>query len=155
MTGEAGMIARLVALHGEEGVCPTAADWRAIFAVAADGPVQILNLLRFHDRVAAAEGEITGAEAYARYGAGVAGAFARAGGKRLFRGAVGHAFGSHEDTDRDAGWDAVVVTAYPSAAALAGMWLDPDFVAAHRNRADGVARSRVLVFPGPPTPPAG
>lgn len=44
------------------------------------------------------------------------------------------------------GWDAAVVTRYPSAEALAQMWLDPRFVAAHNNRVDGVERSQVFVF---------
>jgi hypothetical protein len=39
----AGLIDRLTAIHGEEGVCPTAGDWRAIFAVGGSGPVHILN----------------------------------------------------------------------------------------------------------------
>lgn len=50
------------------------------------------------------------------------------------------AFGSAND------WDAAIVTLYPSAHALAAMWLDPEFVGAHQNRQDGVEGSQVLVF---------
>ncbi len=44
------------------------------------------------------------------------------------------------------GWDIAVVVRYPSAEALARMWLDPRFLSAHRNRVDGVERSQVFVF---------
>jgi uncharacterized protein (DUF1330 family) len=40
---------------------------------------------------------------------------------------------------------AAVVIRYPSARALADMWLDPEFIAAHSHRVDG-GESRVLVF---------
>jgi hypothetical protein len=36
---------------------------------------------------------------------------------------------------------------YRSPTPLAGMWLDPPFIAAHENRMDGVERSQVLIFP--------
>ena len=47
------LIELLVATHGEEGACPTAADWRAIFDVGdrGDGAVRLLNLLKFHAEV--------------------------------------------------------------------------------------------------------
>jgi hypothetical protein len=136
------IIARLVAIHGEAGVCPTTADWRAIFALGDGRPVQILNLLAFKPRVETSDGAISGAAAYGKYAAAVAGAFGRAGGQRVFFGRVGHAFAFGAAGQ----WDAAIVTRYPSAQALAGMWLDADFIAAHESRLDGVERSQVLVF---------
>src|SRR6266481_1227812 len=49
---------------------------------------------------------------------------------------VGHMFGLGPVND----WDAAIVTRYPSAEALAEMWLSREFIAAHKNRADGVER---------------
>ena len=136
------LIEQLVTTHGEAGVCPTREDWRAIFAVV--GPLRILNLLKFKKEVADAAGRIAGDEAYGRYAQGVAPAFQRVGGQRVFAGRVSHAFAFGDKGD----WDFAIVTRYPSAAGLAAMWLDPEFIKAHENRLDGVAASQVYVFGG-------
>jgi len=134
MSGEnESLIARLVGLHGEGGLAPTATDWRRIFDVAGDGPLTVVNLLGFR--------AVTGEQAYHRYTRATAGAFERAGGELLYFGTVAHAFGLGDHGD----WDAVIVTRYPSARALADMWLDDDFIAAHTHRHAAVTRSRVLV----------
>jgi uncharacterized protein (DUF1330 family) len=140
----AALVARLIEMHGEGGVCPTAEDWFKIMALGENGPVHILNLLKFKDEVETGEGPISGAAAYGKYSAGVSGAFSRAGGQRLYFGRVGHMFGLGVGDD----WDAAILTRYPSAAALAQMWLSPEFVAAHEHRADGLERSQVMVFGG-------
>jgi uncharacterized protein (DUF1330 family) len=134
------LVRQLVALHGEEGICPTAADWRGILAI--EGAIHVLNLLAFKDEVPTATGTRSGADAYRQYTTTVAEPFARAGGERVFFGAVGHVF-AFGATDQ---WDTAILTRYPSARALAAMWLDPDFVAAHGNRVDGVERSQVMIF---------
>lgn len=136
------VIRQLVAIHGEEGVCPTADDWRAIFALGDGGPVDLLNLLKFKPQVETPEGPITGAAAYGKYTTANAGPFARVGGQRIYSGRVGHSFAFGEAGE----WDAVILTRYPSAQALAQMWLDAAFIEAHKNRADGVERSQVLIF---------
>jgi uncharacterized protein (DUF1330 family) len=136
------LIAQLVAIHGEKGVCPRAADWRAIFAIGEGKPLHLLNLLKFKTEVEAPDGPITGAAAYAKYAAANAGPFERAGCQRIYFGRGGHMFAFGEAGP----WDVAIVTRYPAAQALAKMWLDADFIAAHKNRADGVERSQVLVF---------
>ena len=142
MDNTESLIEKLVETHGEEGVCPTAHSWREIFRLGKDGPFHLINLLKFRSEVGAPNGPISGAAAYAKYSAGVGPAFARVGGQRIYFGRVGHAFGLGPVGD----WDAVIVTRYPSADALAQMWLSPEFIEAHKNRADGVERSQVLVF---------
>jgi len=136
------LVKQLVATHGEDGVCPTAESWREIFKLGGDGPFHLINLLKLKHRVESSDGRIAGAVAYGKYSAGVAGAFARVGGKRLYFGRVGHMFGLGPLND----WDAAIVTRYPSALALAEMWLSAEFIAAHKDRSDGVERSQVLVF---------
>ncbi|MDY7106927.1 MAG: DUF1330 domain-containing protein [Actinomycetota bacterium] len=151
----AATIDRLVDLHGEGGMCPTAADWWRIFDLGADRPVTIVNLLGHEPTVRTPDGDVSGADAYRAYSAGIAGAFRRVGGRLLLSGHVRHAWGSDDAvTSGDArpgtpsgddhhAIDAVVVTRYPSASALAAMWLDDEFVAAHRHRVAGVRRSDV------------
>jgi uncharacterized protein (DUF1330 family) len=138
--GTDDIVSRLVKLHGEGGAAPTADDWRSILALP--GAVPLLNLLKFREQANLPGGPISGAKAYARYSAAVAPAFARAGGERLFFGPVAHSLGPGDDAD----WDAAILTRYPSAQALAAMWLADDFVAAHANRIDALERSRVLIF---------
>jgi uncharacterized protein (DUF1330 family) len=140
------LITRIVKVHGEGGLAPTASSWRRIFEVAAEGPVTFVNLLGFHPTAESSEGSLTGEQAYRRYTRATAGAFERVGGELLYFGSVGHGFGLDDRGDSD--WDAVVVTRYPSARALADMWLDDEFVAAHASRRAGVARSQVVVSPG-------
>jgi hypothetical protein len=120
------------------------ASWHRIFEVAADGPVTFVNLLGFHPTVPSSAGSLTGEQAYHRYTRATAGPFARVGGELPFFGSIDHGFG----LDGHGDWDAVIVTRYPSARALADMWLDNEFIAAHANRRAGVARSQVLVSPG-------
>lgn len=145
MEEQAELIRQLVAIHGEEGVSPTAGSWREIFRLGRDGPIHIINLLKFRQQVASSEGQISGAAAYGKYTAGMGSTFARVGGQRIYFGQVGHAFALGPVTD----WDAAIVTRYPSAAALAQMWLSAEFISAHSNRVDGVERSQVLVFGEP------
>lgn len=142
MNNREDLVDRLVATHGEQGVCPTASDWHAI--LGRKGAIHLLNLLKFRPSVDTDVGPVSGAEAYARYSSGVADVFAGVGGQRIFRGRIEHIF----STGAVPGWDAAVVTRYPSAEALAQMWLDPRFVAAHDNRVNGVERSQVFVFGG-------
>jgi uncharacterized protein (DUF1330 family) len=89
-------------------------------------------------------GTISGEAAYGNYVQGVGPVFQRAGGTRIFAGRVGTSFAMGPKGD----WDFAIVTRYPSAAALAAMWMDADFISAHENRLDGVAASQVYVFGG-------
>ena len=141
------LVNQLVAIHGEDGVCPTADDWRVILSGPSDKPVTILNLLTFKPQVQTPDGARPGASAYRSYANGVAAAFARVGGKRVLFGKVGHSFGLLPAAQAAiAGWDAAIVTRYPTPRALARFWLDPEFIAAHAHRIDGIERSQVLVL---------
>jgi hypothetical protein len=139
------LVDRLVEVHGEGGICPTADDWRSILRFDPGGPIFILNLLKFKQTTSVSGETMSGSSAYDRYAIGVAPAFARAGGKQVFFGRVGHSFPDSADVE----WDAAIVTRYPSPRALADMWLDSDFIEAHEHRVDGVEQSRVLIFSDP------
>ncbi len=92
--GVKDIIERLIKIHGEEGLSPTAKDWAAILELPSEEPVNILNLLKFKTQVQSSEGLIPHNAAYAKYSQGVGAAFARNGGKRLYLGKVNHIFGN-------------------------------------------------------------
>jgi uncharacterized protein (DUF1330 family) len=81
------------------------------------GPVVMLNLLKFRERAAYADGrpdDISGQEAYLRYAALMQRIVEGAGGRFLFSGAVqGVVIGSVEEA-----WDMVGLVEYPSRAAF-------------------------------------
>ena len=57
-TDVAHLVERLVTAYGEEGICPTAADWHAILAV--EGAIHVLNLLAFADELLTPTGPRSG-----------------------------------------------------------------------------------------------
>ena len=142
MENQEAVIRELVELHGEGGVCPTAAEWRAILSRPADRALELLNLLAFVEEVETDDGPASGADAYRAYTEAAAPAFERAGATLLHLAPVEQGFGTPPDQE----WDMVVLTRYPTPRSVADFWLDEEFVAAHRHRADGVARSLVLVL---------
>lgn len=136
------LVNRIICVHGEDGLCPTRADWEAIVRCPADKAINVLNLLKFKPEVETPDGPRSGFSAYASYSTGVGPAFTRAGGKTLYFGKVNHIFGTVAGTN----WDAAILTRYPTPRALAEFWLDKEFVAAHAHRIDGVEQSRVIVL---------
>ena len=120
---------------------PTLEQLTALQASPDQGPVVMLNLLRFRDQatgIDAAEG-ITGEEAYARYGTEVTRFLERAGGRVLL------ALTPQESVIGPQGeWDLVLAVQYPSRAAFLGMIADPEYLPVHGHRAAGVADSRLI-----------
>ena len=111
-----------------------------------DGPIVMINLLKFKDRAAYAESDpehgddISGAEAYARYGAevGKLGADPEIGIKMVyFAKAFGFLIG-------DGDWDAVALARYPSRAHMARMMRDPRYQQAHRHRVAGLQHQDLI-----------
>ncbi|MGI3167512.1 hypothetical protein ACRARG_00045 [Pseudooceanicola sp. C21-150M6] len=127
-------IDRIIALHGETGAAPTRRDWESIMALPDGTPVLILNLLKFIPD--------TGVLAYGKFVGKVGPAFRAAGGRQIFYGPAQSCFGVHGATD----WDAAILSEYPSASALAQMWLHPGFVEANKSRMDGLENSLVMVI---------
>jgi uncharacterized protein (DUF1330 family) len=107
-----------------------------------DGPVMMVNLLRFKERadgVDAVDG-ITGADAYARYGAGVQRFLDAAGGRVVLATvATESVIGPY-----DGEWDMVLVVEYPSRRAFLEMISDPGYLEIHAHRAAALADSRLI-----------
>lgn len=110
----------------------------AFFAVDDGQPMCMVNLLKFRDKAAYADGsesELSGREAYMRYAAGVNACLAAVGGTVRFSGAVtGLLLGEVEEL-----WDMVAIAEYPSRKAMMAMVQSPEYQAITRHRDAGLA----------------
>lgn len=120
-----------------------------------DGPVVMLNLLRFRAQAAYPEGSAhaacSGREAYQRYASSVGAHLRVVGGKPVFMGAV-------EQTligPADESWDEALLVEYPSRASFLRMVADPDYLACTVHRTAALLDSRLIVTsPAARRPPA-
>lgn len=117
-----------------------------------EGPVVMLNLLRFRDTAdysrspeLAPDQPISGAEAYRRYSANTAPLLAGVGGEVRYDGAGGDVLIGPADER----WDRVLLVRYPDLAAFTAMTTDPAYLAGVGHRTAALADSRLL-----PTDPA-
>jgi uncharacterized protein (DUF1330 family) len=97
----------------------------------------MLNLLKFKAKAAYADGsdaQLSGAEAYARYGAAVAKLLEKHGGRLRYGGAVT----SLMIGTCDPLWDAVALAEYPSYAAFQAMATSPEYQAIEKHRLAGL-----------------
>lgn len=121
---------------------PTPEQLERLAGSDQDGPVVMVNLLRFKERadgVDAADG-ITGAEAYGRYGAAVGSHLERVGGRVLLALTAQDSVIGPEPGE----WDLVIAVEYPSRAAFMAMVSDPEYLAIHAHRDAAVADSRLI-----------
>jgi len=120
---------------------PTRESFAAFREIDRDGPVHMLNLLRFRDRAAYDDGTVaSGAEAYAAYGRESAPVFQRLGGRQIW---IGHPelmlIGPVAER-----WDLAFIAEYPSGDAFAEMLRDEQYRQAVRHRQAAVADSRLI-----------
>lgn len=135
-----------IAMHGGPGgVNPTEAQIRAVEA-GPDGRVQMINLLKFHDRARYPDDfsgpeptDVSGEEAYGRYGAVALEQVAKRGGRLVLLAAADEeVIGSPGD------WDQVAVVEYPSRAAFLDMIADPAYQAGTVHRTAALERTTIL-----------
>jgi uncharacterized protein (DUF1330 family) len=125
----------------ENFVDPSREQLRAFQGIAREGPIQMLNLVRFRERALYLDGrEATGAEAYRAYAAASAAPFARVGGRQRWIGRFELTVIGPETEQ----WDAVFIAEYPSAAAFVAMLRDPEYREAVKHRQAAVATSRLI-----------
>lgn len=119
-------------------VLPSADQLQAFFGAAEDGPFVMINLLKFREKAAYADGrdpDLSGAEAYLRYGMAVRAHIERVGGKTGYAGRVtGLLLGEVGEL-----WDMVALAQYPSLAAMREMVMDPAYQAIAVHREAGLA----------------
>lgn len=123
---------------------PTTEQIEAFVGADHDGPVVMLNVLKFRDRAEGEDG--SGAEAYGRYGEQVTKLVEEQGGRVLY---VGPAFATLIGDDDDV-YDAVALVEYPSRQAFLDMVSGERYADAHQHRAAGLAYQLLIA-----TRPAG
>ena len=115
-------------------VHPTAEQAKAFFSTPEDGPFVMVNLLKFKPKADYADGsdaDISGFDAYRRYGRKVSHLMLKVGGKPGYSGPVtGLRLGEVEEL-----WDMIALAEYPSLAAMKEMVESPDYreIAKHRD----------------------
>lgn len=117
---------------------PSQEQAKSFFGGKEDGPFSMVNLLKFKEKADYADGsesELTGREAYLRYGAGVQACLAAVGGKARFSGMVTELMLG----DVDELWDMVAIAEYPSRAAMLQMVNSPEYQAITKHRIAGLA----------------
>ena len=113
---------------------PNSEQIRALRRSSAGDPIVMVNLLKFRDKAQYPDGrdaELSGREAYNRYGIAVAKLVRAIGGKVLFTGDVTFlTIGQVEQL-----WDEVALAQYPSRAAFLQMAMSPEYqeIAIHRE----------------------
>lgn len=128
---------------------PSPEQFQAFFGAPEDGPFVMVNLLKFRDKAEYEDGsepDLSGREAYNRYGVEVAKLVRELGGQIRYSGPVtGLMIGEVEEM-----WDAVALAEYPSLAAFQKMALSPEMHAIEHHRKAGLAgQLNIRTKPGP------
>ena len=123
-------------------ITPNKAQFRELATAVDDGPVVMLNMLKFKAR--ADDGDATGADAYRRYGDAAVAMVEERGGKVLWAGRADQILIGDPSED----WDQIVLVEYPSRAAFIDMVTQPEYEQAHTHRESGLERT-VLVACSP------
>ncbi|MGQ3102237.1 MAG: DUF1330 domain-containing protein [Sphingopyxis solisilvae] len=125
---------------------PERAQFDAFKALPRDTVIHMLNLVRFKDAATypadhgLADEGLTGAEAYAHYGADSGPIFQRVGGRIVWRGTM-ETIVIGPDAER---WDAMFIAEYPTSAAFMEMVTDPFYRQAVIHRQAAVETSRLI-----------
>lgn len=125
---------------------PTAEQMSAFAKDAHDGPIVMINLLKFREKAEypadapEASENLSGAEAYQRYGDGLAGfrEDPNVGLDILYAGPVARFFIGSGD------WDQVLVVRYPSRKNMLAMLSSEVYQAAHRHREAGLLHQDLI-----------
>ncbi|MEQ8558991.1 MAG: DUF1330 domain-containing protein [Henriciella sp.] len=126
---------------------PTTDQMRTFAKDAHDGPIVMVNLLKFHDKARYKDSDpekaenLTGEQAYNRYGKGLEALSSdpKIGLKVLYAGEVNRfLIGGDED------WDRVLVVLYPSRQHMLTMMRDPRYQEAHRHREAGLKHQDLI-----------
>jgi uncharacterized protein (DUF1330 family) len=129
---------------------PTSEQIAALAAVAgteADGPLVMLNLNAYRERASydgdppgGGSPDVSGREAYERYGQTALALLARVGGEIVWHApATLTVIGDESDS-----YDEVIAVRYPSAEAFLALALDPEVAAALAHRNAGLARAALI-----------
>jgi uncharacterized protein (DUF1330 family) len=128
------------------GVIPTAAQMQAMIEKGPEGPIVMVNLLKYRERAsygadrAEAKENLSGREAYQRYGAAAFKHVGARGGGIAWMGPQALVFIGGPEQE----WDDIVCVKYPSRQKFIEMVSDPDYLAATYHRDAGLERTALL-----------
>jgi len=120
-------------------IAPNAEQFRELTSSADEGPVVMLNLLRFKPRADSGDGT-TGEEAYRSYGDVAVAMIEERGGSVIWAGRADQILIGDPGED----WDQVLLVQYPSRAAFLDMVSQPSYQEAHQHRESGLERTVVI-----------
>ena len=129
----------------DRSIDPTADQVRALRDTGREGPVVMLNLLKFRAAAAYEDGEvISGAEAYGRYQHAFTVAVAAVSqAEVIFDGAAEQVFIGMAGTP-ETDWDMALIVRYPTRGHFLAMMAAPGYREALRHRYAGLARTILL-----------
>ena len=137
---------RELGARGAGGINPEESQLVALIESGHQGPLQFVNLLAFRERAIYPAGhelagaELSGADAYGRYGVVALGQVGRRGGKLVLYNHVHQAL-----IGQTRPWDQIVVIEFPGTDAFVDMIRDPDYQASLVDRDAGLAEVVILV----------
>ena len=119
-------------------VAPTEEQMKGFLEPGREGPIYMLNLLKFKETAEYADGretDLSGGEAYAIYGQEVIQHLQKVGGAPMFSAGVERLMlGEVEEL-----WDAAAIAMYPSRKAMLEMISSPEYQASALHREAGLA----------------
>lgn len=122
----------------ENKLSPSEEQIKGFLEPGADGPIYMLNLLKFREKAEYEDGretDLTGVEAYGLYGAEVSKLLIKHGGGGMFNAKVERLMlGEVEEL-----WDVVAIAMYPSRQAMLDMTTSEAYQAIHHHRNAGLA----------------
>lgn len=124
-------------MNVDNAVMPRQEQLMGLLSLGGDAPIQMLNLLKFHDIAQyddPAEPKISGREAYMRYGTPMSALVASKGGRIIFSSKIDHlVIGEVGEL-----WDVAAIMEYPSRAAFVEIATSPEVAAIGHHRKAGL-----------------
>jgi uncharacterized protein (DUF1330 family) len=121
----------------KNSVTPNEEQIKGFFEPGAEGPIYMVNLLKFKEKAEYADGrqtELSGAEAYGLYSTAVSELLKKYGGRGMFSAVVERLMlGEVEEL-----WDKVAIAMYPSRQAMMEMMQDKEMQVIGEHRAAGL-----------------
>jgi uncharacterized protein (DUF1330 family) len=108
------------------------------------GPILMLNLLKFKEHADGIDEGVSGAEAYARYSAGVEPFLRGVGGSLRTAAVARESVVGPVETE----WDLILLVEYPSRAKFIEMATNPDYLKIHAHREAALSDSRLILCSG-------
>lgn len=119
-------------------ITPNREQFEQLSQAPDEGPVVMLNLLKF--KAKASDGSGSGAAAYGRYGNAAVEMIEAQGGKVLWAGRGRQILIGDPAED----WDQVLLVEYPSRKAFIEMVTTPEYDEAHKHREQGLERTMLV-----------